>query len=92
MSITCLLSQTVNDLRCPVCGQGFLVFAEHTSATVREQVRRRVQGTMRMHHAGAEGSTDVHPTLAFAVAGEDDTVAGRLSGWQPDAWGAAWMG
>lgn len=83
MSITCLLSQTSNDLRCPVCGQGFLVFAERASATVREQIRRRVQRAMRTHHAGAGmGTLEVHPTDAFPVE-DENTVTDLLRGWMP---------
>lgn len=81
MSTTCLLSNTANDLRCPVCGQGFLVFAERATATVREQVKRRVQRAMRTHHAGTQGALDVHPTVAFPVADEDTSFGDWLNGW-----------
>ena len=83
MSVTCLLSNTANDLRCPVCGQGFLVFAERATATVREQVKRRVQRAMRNHHAGALGALDVHPTTAFPVEDNNGGGADWLSGWMP---------
>ncbi len=83
MSITCLLSNTANDLRCPVCGQGFLLFAERTTATVREQVKRRVRRAMRSHHAGAAGALDVHPAAAFPVEDENTGAPAWLSGWLP---------
>ncbi len=83
MSVTCLMSNLANDLRCPVCGQGFLVFAERGSATVREQVKRRVQHTMRSHHAGAMGGLHVHPTTAFAVEEAHAGACDGLSNWLP---------
>ena len=83
MSVTCLMSNLANDLRCPVCGQGFLVFAERMSATAREQVKRRVQLTMRSHHAGALGGLHVHPTTAFAVEQENAGTYEGLNSWLP---------
>lgn len=91
MSITCLLSQTSNDARCPVCGQGFTVFAERSTATVREQVKRCVQRAMRGHHAGAQGALDVHPTTAFAVGEDNGGAADGWSGWVPAGTPAAAM-
>lgn len=88
MSITCLLSHTSNDLRCPICGQGFLVFAERASAAVREQIRRRVKRAMRMHHAGA-GASQVHPTDAFPVEEENTTLANLFSALVPRTFAAA---
>ena len=83
MSVTCLLSNTANDLRCPVCGQGFLLFAERATATVREQVKRRVQRAMRSHHAGAQGGLNVHPTASFPVEDDNAGTGNWLRGWTP---------
>jgi hypothetical protein len=83
MSITCLLSNTANDFRCPVCGQGFLVFAERATATVREQVKRSVQRAMRSHHAGAQGALYVHPTTAFEMEDENAGAGDGLRSWFP---------
>lgn len=83
MSVTCLSSNLANDLRCPVCGQGFLVFAERTSGTAREQMKRRVQHTMRSHHAGALGGLHVHPTTAFAVEDDNLGACDGMNTWLP---------
>lgn len=83
MTVTCLLSQTSNDLRCPVCGQGVLLLAEHATASVREQVKRRVRRAMRNHHAGRAGAMEVHPAAPFAVEDENTGVPEWLSGWFP---------
>ncbi len=83
MTVTCLLSQTNHDLRCPVCGQGVLLFAEHATASVREQVKRRVRRALRSHHAGTAGSFAVHPTETFPVEDENTGVPEWLSSWLP---------
>lgn len=88
MQITCLLSHTSSDVRCPVCGQGFLVFAERASATVREQIRRRVQRTMRLHH-GAAGRLRVHPTAAFPVEEENTSLIQMCGGVVPTGFATA---
>ena len=72
MSVTCLISHTANDLRCPVCGQGFLLFpAGRVPATAREQIRRCVQGTMRAHHSSQTSGAEAHPGEAFVVEREN---------------------
>ena len=83
MTVTCLLSQTNNDVRCPVCGQGVLLFAEYATASVREQVKRRVRRAMRNHHAGTAGALTVHPVDAFPVEDENTGVPEWLSSWLP---------
>ncbi len=80
MSATCLLSNIAHDVRCPVCGQGFLLFAEHVSATVRQQVRRSAEAVMRLHHAQPADLLHVHPADAFDVGAEDTTMGGRFNG------------
>ncbi len=83
MSVTCLVSHTANDLRCPVCGQGFLLFTGgRVSATAREQVRHRVRLAVRQHHAVSTSGMEVHPRIAFAVEEENHAFThqmGRLA-------------
>ncbi len=85
MTVTCLLSQTGNDLFCPVCGQGVRIFAEHATATVREQVKRRVQRAMRNHHSGTNGGLNVHPAESFPVEEGNTGVADWIAGWLPSS-------
>ncbi len=80
MSVTCLLSNTANDLRCPVCGQGFLLFGERTSATARQQLRRSAQQAMRQHHAAHSNTMEAHPSEPFAVEAEDTTLSNVFGG------------
>ena len=64
--ITCLLSHTYHDLRCPVCGEGFLILAKADNLVTRMQVRREVGDALRAHHTHL-GATGVHPASPFAV-------------------------
>lgn len=70
MSITCLLSHTYHDLRCPVCGEGFLILARADNLVTRVQVRRKVGEALRAHHTHL-GATDVHSTTPFTVAADN---------------------
>ncbi len=72
MSVTCLISHTANDLRCPVCGQGFLLFTGgRISATAHAEVRHRVRLAVRQHHVVHTSGMDVHPCAAFTVEEEN---------------------
>ncbi|GAA3750860.1 hypothetical protein [Terriglobus aquaticus] len=70
MSITCLLSHTYNDLRCPVCGEGFLILARAENLVSRMQVRRIVGEALRRQHTHM-GATGVHSTEPFTVAADN---------------------
>lgn len=70
MSITCLLSHTYNDLRCPVCGEGFLILARADNLVTRMQVRRKVGDVLRAQHTQL-GATNVHTTAPFTVAADN---------------------
>jgi hypothetical protein len=63
MQITCKISMEGSDVRCPVCGQGFLVFWEGCSTGARQAQRKVIAESLRSHHAlGAS-----HPSAAFPV-------------------------
>ncbi len=70
MSITCLLSHTYNDLRCPVCGEGFLILAKADNLVSRMQVRRKVGEALRAQHPHL-GATGVHTPEPFTVAADN---------------------
>ena len=70
MSITCLLSHTYHDLRCPVCGEGFLILANADTLVTRMQVRREVGEALRAHHTHL-GATNVHNAKPFTIAADD---------------------
>ncbi len=60
MQVLCKVSDTVSDVRCKVCGQGFLVYWFRTSKTEREVTRRHVAEALANQHANSN-SGDVHP-------------------------------
>ena len=70
MSITCLLSHTYSDLRCPVCGEGFLILARAENRVIRTQLRRIVGEALRAQHTHI-GATAVHGAQPFTVAADN---------------------
>jgi hypothetical protein len=62
MSIKCCPSNLCSDLRCAVCGQGFLLYGDVRSPRERQALRETVQNTLREHHKAQE-----HPSTAFLV-------------------------
>jgi hypothetical protein len=66
MQVLCKLSNTVSDVRCKVCGQGFLVYWSRTSRSEQEITRRHVLQTLELHHTGSNAQ-DAHPRASFNV-------------------------
>ena len=62
MSIECRPSNVCSDVRCAVCGQGFLLYGDRCSSLERESVRATVQQTLREHHDDQQ-----HPEAGFVV-------------------------
>ncbi len=82
MQVLCKISETVSDVRCHVCGQGFLVYWSRTSKTEQESTRRQVVEALARQHA-ASASGDVHPRTGFNVpdwAGHPKYSAAALLG------------
>lgn len=73
--VVCKLSNEGSDVRCSVCGQGFLVYWAKFSRAEQEQSRRVIQEALRAHHEGATEDVEahaVHPRESFSVV---DAVA-----------------
>jgi hypothetical protein len=77
MQVLCKLSNTVSDVRCKVCGQGFLVYWSRTSREEQEATRRQVIEALAAHHGTSE-SADAHPRAGFNVP--DWSGLARFSG------------
>ena len=74
MPVSCLLSHTYHDLRCPVCGEGFLILAaEVDSSVARTLVKRKAAEALRAHHTHA-GALNVHPAGAFKVLSDEHAI------------------
>ena len=64
MQVLCKASNTASDLRCNICGQGFLVYFTRTSPQERAQRRAEILQALRDHHNG-DSSHLAHPTTGF---------------------------
>jgi hypothetical protein len=67
MQVLCKLSNTVSDVRCRICGQGFLVYWSRTSQTEQIATRARVIEALARHHQHSPHA-DAHPRTGFNVS------------------------
>ena len=75
--VVCKLSNEVSDVRCSVCGQGFLVYWARFSRAEQVESRRVIQETLRGHHAGLAADA-VHPRESFTVVDVVSDLAGAV--------------
>ena len=90
MQVLCKASNTGSDVRCSICGQGFLVYFTRTSAQERTERRREIQHALRNHHKASSHAT-AHPTSGFNLpewTGNPQYSAAALLGGAP-TWAAA---
>ena len=66
MQMLCKISNAYSDVRCPVCGQGFLVYWTRLHAFAREEQRERLMQGLRLQHTDRL-LADAHPP-AFHLA------------------------
>ncbi len=64
MQVLCKSSNVASDVRCDVCGQGFLVYWVRTAADVRGAMRSEIAHMLGAHHDGSEG-VPAHPAGEF---------------------------
>lgn len=67
MQVLCERSNTGSDVRCTICGQGFLVYWERTSPTERALTRQKVIMTLREHHEEEMSGHHAHPSDRFLI-------------------------
>jgi hypothetical protein len=68
--VLCTFSNDGSDVRCSICGQGFIVYWSRFTRAEQEGSRRLIQNELRNHHAASLGSAPnhaVHPRAAFSV-------------------------
>lgn len=90
MQVLCKASNTASDVRCSVCGQGFLVYWTRTAAHERAAAREEILQALRNHHVMA-GDASAHPASGFnlpAWNGDTRFSAAALLGNAP-AWALA---
>jgi hypothetical protein len=86
MQVLCKASNSVSDIRCNVCGQGFLVYWTRTSSTERGFAREGIQQGLRAQHTGSEDAS-AHPAVGFNLP-EWVSEGGTSLGIAPE-WAAA---
>ena len=67
MQVLCERSNSGSDVRCTVCGQGFLVYWERTSPRERALTRQKVIMTLREHHEDEMSGHHAHPDKRFTI-------------------------
>ena len=66
MQVLCTRSNSLSDIHCPFCGQGFRLYWERSSRQEQEQALGEILQTLSEHHASIP-TTDAHPTAAFNI-------------------------
>ncbi len=90
MQVLCKASNSASDIRCNVCGQGFLVYWTRTSPAERLAARDGILKALRAHHDESD-TVAAHPTEGFNVPewdGDARDSAAALLGNAPE-WAAA---
>ena len=90
MQVLCKASNSASDIRCNICGQGFLVYWTTTSASDRADAREGILQALRGHHSSSEDAS-VHPKSGFNLPewdGEAGSSAAALLGNAPE-WAVA---
>jgi len=82
MPIPCIATETAFDVRCPVCGRGFLLLTEPTLSLQKGSMRRAARKALAAQHD--------QPTSGVGGNAHSDEVF-DLPGWdgEPDGPGAA---
>ena len=92
MQVLCKISNTVSDVRCKVCGQGFLVYWSRTSQAEQDVTRHQVIDALAEQHRSSS-SVDVHPRTGFNIPEWNGTpkfsAAALLGGAPSGIWTAA---
>lgn len=63
----CQPSKLSSSVCCPVCGQGFLIYAEQGIEAGHNINRRMIQHVLRTHHTAHSASASAHPDGTFHI-------------------------
>ncbi|ADV84969.1 hypothetical protein AciPR4_4225 [Terriglobus saanensis SP1PR4] len=75
MRVICKKSMIGSDVRCPICGQGFVVFWQGR-VQARQLEKKLVLQSLRMQHENGSNGAEVHPAAAFDVPIWDGAALG----------------
>lgn len=60
-------SRLSTDIRCPICGQGFLIFEELAAHASQFESRRLIQQALRDQHTSQGRLAGAHPATNFDI-------------------------
>ena len=63
----CQEAKLSSRVRCPICGQDFLIYAESGVSAVDAMGRRIIEHTLRNHHTPHSISVSAHPGSTFHI-------------------------
>jgi hypothetical protein len=63
----CQPSKLSLKVRCPICGQNFLIYAESGVSDVDAMSRRVIEHALRTHHTRLNSSSSAHPSTTFHI-------------------------
>lgn len=67
-------TKLASDVRCPLCGQGFLIFAELAAHASQIESRRLIQQTLRDQHISQGKLAGAHPGSSFDIPNQTGTL------------------
>jgi hypothetical protein len=71
MHVLCKRANNAGDVRCKICGQGFLIYWARTASSERDSVRRQIVEALSQQHTASYAG---HPRTGF-------TICATGSGW-----------
>ena len=63
----CQPAKLSSKVRCPICGQDFLIYAESGASAVDPMSRRVIEHALRTHHTPRSTSASAHPGSTFQI-------------------------
>jgi len=63
----CQQAKLSSKVRCPLCGQNFLIYAESGISAVDTMSRRVIEHALRTHHTAHSTSATAHPDSTFHI-------------------------
>lgn len=79
MPIPCIATETAFDVRCPVCGRGFLLLTEPTLSLQKGAMRRAARKALAAQHEQPGNPRNVHSDEVFDLPGWDGEQDGGIA-------------
>jgi hypothetical protein len=65
--LVCQPAKLSSKVRCPICGQDFLIYAENGVPAADTMSRRVIEHALRTHHTPRSTSRSAHPDSTFHI-------------------------